>query len=80
MRSLILVVPLLLITGCVPLAQIPQPYCETFSPLEQAVFRARLDEQTKPHEIRINCYAFSDEFTHDQNRQQPVETIDTPDV
>lgn len=71
MRYLILAAPLLLM-GCIPIAKVSQPYCETFSPLEQAVFRARLDEQTKPHEVRINCYAFSNQFTDDESGEEPV--------
>lgn len=82
MKYLILVAPLLL-TGCVTgafIAPAVDEYCESFTVLEQTVFRARMDENTYPHEVRINCYAISNEFGNNQSEQQPVETIEATDL
>ena len=49
----------IILQGCVvgsTLSPVTQQYCEAFSPLEQQVFRVRMDGETYPHQIRINCY------------------------
>lgn len=58
LSTIFLVISFLVLSGCTvsTIKPVTNEYCETFTPLEQSVFRYRMDKETYPHEIRINCF------------------------
>ena len=64
---LIVLVAILATSGCTTIDQAARginAYCAVTTPLEQEVFRARLDIQTYPHRARVECDRATTEAAH----------------